>query len=156
VVRVWQLPVENLLRGGLGTLPLAPIGEVEAATLPTVVERMAARLADEATPAEAATLWSTSYLLRGLRYPAELATQLLRGVRNMRESTTYQAIIAEGRAEGIERMREALFVLGSKRFGEPDPATRAAISAMNDLDSLTRLVERVMDVETWADLLSAP
>jgi len=28
VIRVWQLPPEGLLRGGLGTLPLAPISAV--------------------------------------------------------------------------------------------------------------------------------
>jgi hypothetical protein len=72
----------------------------------------------------------------------------------MRESTTYQAILAEGEARGIAKMREALLVIGSKRFGEPDPSTRAAIASMDDLDHLTALVERALDVETWSDLLS--
>ncbi|HZT80116.1 MAG TPA: hypothetical protein VFA26_07840 [Gemmataceae bacterium] len=33
VVRVWQLPPEQLLTGGLGTLPLAPIGAVREADM---------------------------------------------------------------------------------------------------------------------------
>jgi len=36
----------------------------------------------------------------GLRYLEELASQLLEGVRNMHESTTYEAILREGREEG--------------------------------------------------------
>src|SRR5262245_51943748 len=40
VVRVWQLPVEALLTGGAGTLPLAPISDVREADVPRVIERM--------------------------------------------------------------------------------------------------------------------
>jgi hypothetical protein len=36
----------------------------------------------------------------GLRYPTELITRLLEGVQTMKESTTYQAILQEGRIEG--------------------------------------------------------
>ena len=156
--RVWQLPVDSLLQGGLGTLPLAPISAAAPEALPGVVRQMEARITREATPAEAGTLWTATYLLLGLRYPAEFATQLLMGVRNMKESTTYQAIKAEGealgRAQGAEKLREALFVLGSKRLGEPDAATRAAVEALDDLDRLTLLTERLLDVESWVELLA--
>src|SRR5689334_8621200 len=44
VVRVWQLPPEALLTGGLGVLPLAPVSDVEQSALPGVIRRMKARL----------------------------------------------------------------------------------------------------------------
>src|SRR5262249_21396032 len=34
VLRVWQQPVDPLLAGGLGTLPLAPLAQVRRAALP--------------------------------------------------------------------------------------------------------------------------
>src|SRR5712691_5118076 len=42
----------------------------------------------------------------GLRYPRDLTAELLRGVRAMKESVTYQAILEEGREEGREMGRE--------------------------------------------------
>ena len=44
VMRVWQIPVEQLLHGGLGTLALAPIGDVPPSELPGVIQRMGRRL----------------------------------------------------------------------------------------------------------------
>lgn len=79
VVRVWQLPVEALLRGGLGTLPLTPISAMTKAELPGVVARMKLRVAREARPAVAKELWAASYVLMGLRYQRNLVHQLLRG-----------------------------------------------------------------------------
>jgi len=46
-----------------------------------------------------------TFTLLGLRFPPELARQVLPGIRNMRESSTYQAILDEGRAEGEVRGR---------------------------------------------------
>src|SRR5205823_3141389 len=40
VIRVWELSPEQLLTGGLGTLPLAPISNVTEADLPDVIERL--------------------------------------------------------------------------------------------------------------------
>ena len=48
LVRVWECPVEAVLAGGLGTLPLAPISAVEPARLPEVVRQMKDRLDREA------------------------------------------------------------------------------------------------------------
>jgi len=41
-------------------------------------------------------LWTATYVLMGLKYPSAFTEQLLRGVRQMKESVTYQAILAEG------------------------------------------------------------
>ena len=56
MVRAWTQPVDAVLAGGLGTLPMAPIADVTPERLPSVLARMAERLASEATPSEAATL----------------------------------------------------------------------------------------------------
>jgi len=60
VVRVWQLPVEVLLNGGLGILPLAPLSAVTEIELPSVIARMEQRLRQEATPEEFGTLWTAT------------------------------------------------------------------------------------------------
>src|SRR5437588_42802 len=45
VVRAWRQPVEPLLAGGLGTLPMAALGDVPAAEVPGVLRRIDQRLA---------------------------------------------------------------------------------------------------------------
>jgi predicted transposase YdaD len=87
----------------------------------------------------------------------------------MRDSTTYQAILDEGRAEGeikgraegltmgqIEEARELLLRLGRKRLGPPGPTDEVAIRAINDLQCLELLIERMLDVASWQDLLRTP
>jgi len=55
VIKVWELPVESLLNGGIGTVPLAPIAAVSPEQLPEIIRRMEQRLAAE-DPAEAREL----------------------------------------------------------------------------------------------------
>src|SRR5215217_3093018 len=97
VVRLWDHPVDELLNGGIGVLPLAPLAAVGDAEVPDVIARLDARIGREASSAEAHDLWSATLLLLGLRYDAGTARELLRGVSGMRESSTYQAILEEGR-----------------------------------------------------------
>ena len=45
LVRVWEWPVEALLSGGLGTLPIAPLSaQVDRKDLPAVIRRMDERI----------------------------------------------------------------------------------------------------------------
>jgi len=95
----------------------------------------------------------------GLRYPDELTTQLLEGVQATRESTTYQAILREGRQEGrIAGEQRMLLRMGTKRFGEPDAKVVAAIEAIQDLERLEVMGERILDpdLRDWEDLLRMP
>jgi predicted transposase YdaD len=76
----------------------------------------------------------------------------------MKESTTYQAILAEGRAEGEARgrvgeARRLLLLLGEKHLGAADAATREAIEALSDIAQLEALIVRAPDAENWAVLL---
>lgn len=159
VVRVWEMDAEALLTGGLGTLPLAPIANISTERLPEAIRRMDSRIQTEAaTPNEAAQLWAATYLLMGLKYPSEFAAQLLRGIEKMRESTTYQSILAEGRSEGRSEGRAAeargiLLRLAEKRFGAPSVAVSAAIQAISPVERLEQMIERVLEVESWDELL---
>lgn len=154
VGRVWEKPVEEVLSGGVGTLPLAPLSDVSPDELPAVVRRMEERISQEATPQEAAQLWTATYVLMGLRYTSEFAAKLLEGVRAMEDSVTYQAILAKGRDGGrAEEARALLFRLGNKRFGPPDAATQISINTISSVEQLEGLVEQVVDVTGWKDLV---
>nr|MDQ2731448.1 DUF4351 domain-containing protein [Armatimonadota bacterium] len=163
VVRAWEKPVEEVLAGGLGTLPMAPLSDVRPEDLQSVIRRMEGRISQEATEEEAAQLWTATYVLMGLRYTSQLAAKLLEGVRAMEESVTYQAIMAKGwdtgraagNAEGkAEEARSLLMRIGGKRFGSPDAATRSTIEGIRSVEQLEVLVERILDVSGWTDLFA--
>src|SRR5262249_47987107 len=127
-----------------------------------VIEQMKQRLSRPKARAVAPEMWTATFVLLGLRYSQELATQLLRGITAMEESTTYQMIIeigkAKGREEGreegsLEEARQILLVGGRKRFGAPDTAVAAAINAIRDRQRLEQFVERALDVASWQELL---
>jgi hypothetical protein len=85
----------------------------------------------------------------------------------MRESVTYQAILAEGKAEGkaegraegkaegaIEEVRKVLLGQGEVLFGEPPPAWAiAALARIDDLKKLETLAKLVLRVRSWDELL---
>jgi predicted transposase YdaD len=166
VVRLWMESPEDYLTAAVNLVPLAPLTDVTESALPDLVRRMAERINAEPGP-RAATLWTAAYLLMGLSYAKEIVSQLLEGVANMQESTTYQALLKQGRDEGLiegrneGRVREAQRILvrqGTKRFGESDGAVLAAIEAIEDIQQLEILSERILDpdVRDWKSLLSEP
>jgi predicted transposase YdaD len=157
VIRVWQLSAEQLLAGGLGTLPLAPISALNESEVPGVVRRMKQRLRREERASE---LWTATEVLLGLRYPPDLVDIFLRGVQGMRESSTYQRIVDEGRTEGraeglVEGARDMLLLVGEEHLGPADAATRAAIEAIHDTDRLQELGKGVFKAKNWQELLAS-
>jgi len=160
VVRLWQEDPESYLTGGVNLVPLAPLTNVPDAEeeLRGLVRHMAERINAEPEP-RAAKLWTATYLLMGLCFSKEFASRLLEGVQNMRESTTYQAILTEGRNEGrVGEAQRMLLMLGETRFGEPDEATRGAVEAILDVERLERMTKRVLDtnIQDWNGLLGTP
>jgi predicted transposase YdaD len=154
VIRAWEKPVEEILQGGLATLPLAPISRVTPQELPAVIQRMDERFSREALPGAAEDLWTATYLLMGLRYEPQFANRLLQGVRNMRESSTYQAILSEGETRGrTEEARNTIQTLGRKRFGEVPPTVQASLDALSDVAALDAIISRILDVESWGELM---
>jgi predicted transposase YdaD len=163
VVRIWERSVEEILAGGLATLPLAPIAKIAPGELPELIRRMEQRIDSEATQAEAAELWVAAFLLTGLIYPRDFTKPLFQGIRAMKESSAYQLILDEGRAEGELRgemrgeMREAaklLKKLGTRRFGAPDHSVLVVIEAITDLERIELLLERMLDASSWEELLA--
>ena len=158
ILRVWEIPAATWLSGGLGLVPLAPLGSVQKADLPAVVAQMKQRF-DREAPSQAKELWSAAYILMGLRYESAMVQSLLRGVVNMKESTTYQAILEEGKAEGeakgkAEEARRMLLLLGREQLGEPSAKIVARLDAVTDLSQLEALGLRLLHVKTWEELLS--
>jgi hypothetical protein len=179
VVRVWELPPERLLAAGLPVLPLAPVSRVPAERLPEVLRAVARRLRDEAGPELQATLWAATAIVLGLYHPSERVEELTKevtamilGIRGIEESSVYQDILAKGRAEGeakgraegeargraegeIEEARKILLRQGRKKLGEPDERALARVAGLHDPDRLNLLLERILDVASWAELLAA-
>jgi hypothetical protein len=87
----------------------------------------------------------------------------------MKESTTYQRILTEGRQEGLQaglqeglnlgEIREArryLILLATERFGDPNPETLAALEAIRSVERLEALGRRLIsnpNIGAWDDLL---
>jgi hypothetical protein len=77
----------------------------------------------------------------------------------MRESTTYQATLEEGRVEGrVEGQREGarkfFIALAVAKLGAPSSTARARIDAIEDLEQYAKLGVRLLHVGSWEDLLS--
>lgn len=153
VIRVWELPVEQLLTGGVGTLALAPISNVPEGEVRQVIRRIKERLSGARAPRRAADVWAATYVLLGLRYSDALAHALFEEVLGMEQSATYQAIVRRGRAEGERRL---LLLMGEAKFGTPDAAARALIENTEDLALLEALAVRLVSAGSWQELLPAP
>ncbi|MFI5460589.1 MAG: hypothetical protein ACHRXM_34680 [Isosphaerales bacterium] len=151
VVRLWQDDPEVYLTAGVELVPLAPLAAVSVPDLPALVQRMGDRINREPPPL-AAKLWTATWLLMGLRYSEEQAMRLLEGVQIMHQSTTYERILREG---SVAEARRFLVRLGTQQYGEPDPATAAALEAIQDVDRLESLGERILrpDLTSWEELL---
>ena len=168
VVRVWEKSVEEVLSGGLGVLPLAPLCDVTLDELPAVIARMKERIDAETTREDAGELWTATNVLMGLRYPDTVAEELLKGVQDMEESSTYQAIMRKGRVIGeqigrqegeqagrMEEARQMIYLFGTARLGDIDKVTRARIEALTTQEELEGLAKRLAAVENWSELFAA-
>jgi len=155
VVRLWEQPLEQLLTGPLGTLPLAQLcrsaAEMSAEKqLAMIVNRIQERLDREASPEDAAKIMTATYILSGLRFSRAVVDKAFQGVRTMEESTTYQGILEKGRAQEAQKI---LLRLGRKKFKKPSPEVEAALQAITDLERLERMSDRLLTASSWENLL---
>jgi predicted transposase YdaD len=85
-------------------------------------------------------------------------------IRGIEASSVYQAIYARGYALGyakgyhrgrVKGRRESLLRLGRKKWGEPDERVLAQIAAIDDLDRLGLLIDRIFDASasSWDELV---
>jgi hypothetical protein len=81
----------------------------------------------------------------------------MQGVVSMEESTTYQAILARGVASGsLAEAKKLLLLMGETRFGPPNAQAKTALDAISDLTRLETLGVRLLNVESWDELLKLP
>ncbi len=121
-----------------------------------MIERLKERLEAPRYRKTAGTVWTAVDVLLGLRYERPLIEQLLRGVRGMKESVTYQAIVEEGVVKGrMEEARRILFRQGEQRFGAPaGAAVRSRVESINSQEVLEGLTDRLLRVSSWQELLA--
>jgi predicted transposase YdaD len=161
VIRAWQVPVKSVLAGGLGILPMAPVSNLADLEPPEVIRQMQERV-DRETKVDAGRFWLATGILMGLRrYSPEEIIDLLKGVRGMRESSFYQMILEEGEAKGVakgkvEEARRILLRQGQHRFGLADQATVDAIDSIDLIEGIEGLLDRLLDVSSWEELLAVP
>jgi hypothetical protein len=158
IVRLWERSVETFLNGALGTLPFAMLGTLPEGVstvdgLATVAQRLIDRIDKEASDDRGRKLLTAAFLLAGLRVTRAAARQAFRGVRQMRDSDTYLAILDEGREE---EARECILLLAKKRFGPAEELTLTVLNGIADLERLHRLRNRLLDATDWQDLLETP
>jgi predicted transposase YdaD len=168
IVRVWELEADVLLNGGLGATPLALLTDDAEPRLARVVDRFAERVVREApTPTDASLLLSCGFILMGLRYDRAVARSLFQGAQRMKESSTYQAILDEGRDEGrneglargriegrtegrieglISARQEDVLALLQERFGTVPPEVEARVRATTDESVLQTALRRVLHI----------
>ena len=81
----------------------------------------------------------------------------------MRESSTYQKILADGRIDGliegeeigmVKGERDALFRIASRRLGEPDKTMREIVERAT-LSRIQAWIDKVIEVESWQELLAS-
>lgn len=83
----------------------------------------------------------------------------------MRESSTYQAVLEEGRVEGrvegrtegaVAEAKKMLRLLAEDAFGSPDARTAKIVDELEDLSRLEELAKRVRLTTSWEELLARP
>jgi hypothetical protein len=72
-------------------------------------------------------------------------------MKGREQSSFYQLILEKGEIAGAQKL---LFRLGRSRLGPIPRRIRAAIQAIDDLEKLERLGERMLDVSSWSELLA--
>jgi hypothetical protein len=162
VVRAWEQPVEPIITGPLATLPMATLADVPLADLPRLLERIDSRLVAEAPPTEAVRIMTSTLTLAGMRLDRDVIETLGRRLRTMnilKDSSFYQVLQkweGEARERGgeIKHARKILIRLGRLRFGRLAKTTRAAIEAIDDLERLDHLSERLLSATSWDDMLA--
>ncbi len=163
-LRVWRMPPEVFLAGGLAVLPLATIANTRRSELVRILDRIEERLDTEATPARADLLRTATFVLMGIKFDKILVEKLMS--RNVLElSSTYQALHQEAKAEGhaaghaegrmegrMEEARRFILRIGTRRFGVPTAEIIAWLETITDPESLEVLLDSLLTVESWKEL----
>jgi hypothetical protein len=118
-----------------------------------VAQRLIQRLEGEPGTRQKKRLLTAAFVPTGLRVKPSQARQVFAGVRAMRESETFMAILDEGRE--IEA-RRAIRLVARRILGEPDEQTVTHLEGITDIDRLERIIQRAAIAPNWQDLLDTP
>jgi hypothetical protein len=156
VIRMWQEPVQPFLDGGLSVLPLAmlcrmPPGKPLEKALRQVMREIDRRLGATPDHAAAVRVMTGAYILTSLRVTRDRADSIFQGASIMHEKVGWDEMVDEGR---VRANRRALLSQGSKLFGEPNAKTRATLIAIDDPERLERMVDAILDLKSWKELLA--
>jgi hypothetical protein len=154
IVKVWELPAEELLRAGVGLLPLAvlgkpPAGRTRGQSLPGQAQTLIERAKSEAG-SRAPEVVTSAFILAGIHNSPELVRSVFEGASTMIDSSAFQVI--EDWAKEKE-LREVLLMQGTAKFGAPTEEQAAKLAAVDNLSRLRRLGVRLIKVDSWDALL---
>lgn len=159
VVRVWELPADELLSAGVGLAPLGLLTDDAKPRLKELVHRFAERVEREVPDVQKQSrLLAGSSILLGLRYDKDEIDSLFIGVQKMKESSVYRALIAEGRVEGkiegkIEGLRLSLVTVLEQKFGGIAPELEAKIQQCFDAAKLQAAIRQVLAIQSPNELV---
>jgi hypothetical protein len=154
IVRMWEIPADELLRAGVGLLPLAvlgkpPAGKTREQALPSQAERIVDRAEREAKP-DLVKLMTATYILASMQIEPEVAREVINHVLDLRDSPGYKFLLREG---AIEHTQELILKLARKQLGDPDEKQEARLRAIKDLDRLDRIALKAPKAKSWDSLL---
>jgi hypothetical protein len=155
VLRVWEADVEDLLKRGLGFLPLAvlgkpPHGQTRKQALPAVLERVAREAVERAAPDQSARLVIAALILGGMYLTLDELKRAVTRFPAMIQSSAFDLFEEMG---AIKQARKALLLVGEPRFGKPTDEQKQKLDAIDDLNRLNRLLARVHKADDWDALL---
>jgi hypothetical protein len=126
-VRVWETPAEDLLRGSIGTIPLAtigrpPRGRSRADAIPEYIGRIGQRALQELSKEMASRMATAALILGGMYLSEEQTEQAIQRLPSMIQSSAWAVFEKMGR---ISNLRRVLLNLGTAKFGPPTPEQQA-------------------------------
>jgi predicted transposase/invertase (TIGR01784 family) len=150
VIRLWEEPLERFLSIP-GLLPLAVLSR--ATDKESVLAQVVNELEQITDPREQSNLVAATSILAGLELDEQTIRRLIRSPV-MRESTMYQSILREGRAEGRSIEGKALVLKQLiRKLGNLSPEVTAKVNALS-LEGLEALGEALLDFTSAEDLES--
>jgi len=140
-------------------LPLAPLSARELDQIPIIVERLKERVDPAAVTAEISELWTSAAVMARVGFPWELIKHCFGGITAMRESSTIQAFIEEGRRKGLEEgkageARRIILFLGPMRFGAAEEEVKTRLDEIQGLEQLEDMIKRILIASSWDELFA--
>jgi predicted transposase YdaD len=156
VIRLWEQPASIFLES-VGLYPFASLAQTDDPEL--VLREVAARIEEIPKRKLQADISAMSYILAGLVLDQDLVGRIIR--RDiMRESVTYQEILAEGEVKGktqglaegrVAEAKSLTIRLLTRKLGNVSPTLLAKIEVL-PLERLELLGEDLLDFTSIANL----